>query len=163
MYARLHPLLTSAGLIRLAALTSLALPLGCGPSEPPVIPPPEIAVVDVVQRDQPIEMVMVGETLGSSDIPIRARVEGVVLGMHFTEGRSVKKDQLLYSIDPEPFEAEVVEAQGSLATQQTRLVKAKSDLDRIRPLAEMKAVSQSRTIPGRPGRAPIRERPRGPG
>jgi membrane fusion protein (multidrug efflux system) len=143
MYARHHPLLARAGLIRLVLLTSLALPLGCGPSEPPVAPPPEIAVADVVQRDQPIEMVMVGETLGSSDIPIRARVEGVVLGMHFTEGRSVEKDQLLYTIDPEPFEAEVVEAQGSLATQQTRLVKAKSDLDRIRPLAEMKAVSQS--------------------
>ena len=85
---------------------------------------------------------MVGQTRGSSDIPIRARVEGVVTGMHFVEGRTVEKDQLLYTIDPEPFEAEVVEAQGALAEVTTQLVKAKADLSRIRPLAEMNAVSQ---------------------
>jgi membrane fusion protein (multidrug efflux system) len=107
------------------------------------MPAPEIAVVEVVQRDQPISMEMVGETRGSSDIPIRARVEGVLLSMDFVEGRPVEKDQLLYTIDPEPFESEVVEAQGTMAEVQTRLVKAKADLDRIRPLAEMHAVSQS--------------------
>ena len=85
---------------------------------------------------------MVGETLGSSDIPIRARVEGVLTSMDFVEGRSVEKDQLLYTIDPEPFEEEVVEAQGMVAEARTRLAKAKSDLERIRPLAEMDAVSQ---------------------
>jgi len=117
--------------------------LGCGPSEPPVIPPLEIAVVEVVQRDQPITMEMVGQTRGSSDIPIRARVEGVVTGMHFVEGRSVEEGQLLYTIDPEPFQQEVVEAEGHVAESRTMLAKAKSDLDRIRPLAEMNAVSQA--------------------
>ena len=107
------------------------------------MPAPEIAVVEVVQRDQPITMDMVGETRGSSDIPIRARVEGVLLSMDFVEGRPVEKDQLLYTIDPEPFESEVVEARGTMAEVQTGLVKAKADLDRIRPLAEMNAVSQS--------------------
>jgi len=86
---------------------------------------------------------MVGETLGSADIPIRARVEGELTGMFFTEGRAVEAGQLLYTIDPEPFESEVVEARGSLAEARTRLAKAKADLDRIRPLAEMNAVSQS--------------------
>ena len=115
----------------------------CGQDEPPPPPPIEIAVVEVVQRDQPISMDMVGETRGSSDIPIRARVEGVLLGMHFLEGRTVDEGQLLYTIDPEPCEAEVVEAEGDRAEVETGLVKAKADLDRIRPLAEMKAVSQS--------------------
>jgi membrane fusion protein (multidrug efflux system) len=125
-------------------LTTLLLAVGgCGPSEPPPVPPLEIGVVDVVQRDQPLVMEMVGQTLGSSDIPVRARVEGELTGMYFVEGQSVEKDQLLYTIDPEPFEAEVVEAEGSLASARTRLAKAEADLGRIRPLAEMNAVSQS--------------------
>jgi membrane fusion protein (multidrug efflux system) len=132
--------------IRLRSVMS-ALPIalavaGCGESEPPVPPPLEIPVVEVVQRDQPIELEMVGQTLGSLDIPIRARVEGVLESMEFAEGRAVEKGQLLYTIDPQPFEAKVVEAQGHLAEARTALAKAKSDLDRIRPLAEMNAVSQ---------------------
>jgi membrane fusion protein (multidrug efflux system) len=102
----------------------------------------EIAVVEVIQRDQPIVLDMVGETRGSADIPIRARVDGVLLGMHFTEGRKLAEGDLLYTIDPVPFQSKVVEAEGHLAESRTRLAKAKSDLARIRPLAEMKAVSQ---------------------
>ncbi len=143
MCAVLRPLPSPAGRHRLAFLASLAILAGCGPGEPPVISPLEIAVVEVVQRDQPIEMLMVGETLGSSDIPIRARVEGVVTGMYFVEGRQVEKDQLLYTIDPEPFEEEVVETEGAVAEVNTQLVRAQADLARIRPLAEMNAVSQS--------------------
>jgi membrane fusion protein (multidrug efflux system) len=85
---------------------------------------------------------MVGTTRGSVDIPIRARVEGFLESMDFQEGREVGKDSLLYTIDPRPFEAKVVEAKGYLAEARTMLVKAKSDLARIKPLAEMKAVSQ---------------------
>ncbi len=115
---------------------------GCGPPEVSAPPPLEIPVVEVIQRDQPIELEMVGQTLGSLDIPIRARVEGSLESMDFLEGRPVKKGDLLYTIDPRPFESKVVEAKGHLAEARTGLVKAKSDLDRIRPLAEMKAVSQ---------------------
>jgi membrane fusion protein (multidrug efflux system) len=114
----------------------------CTPAEPPPPPPPAIPVVAVIQRDQPIVLEMVGETLGSTDIPIRARVEGYLEGMFFEEGWPVKKDQLLYTIDPQPFEAAVVEAAGYLAEARTMLAKAKADLGRIRPLADMKAVSQ---------------------
>ncbi len=62
--------------------------------------------------------------------------------LHFVEGRAVEKDHLLYNIDPRPFESKVVEARGRLAEAQTMLAKARADLDRIRPLAEMRAVSQ---------------------
>lgn len=118
-----------------------ALSAACGKQEPPPPPPPEIPVVSPIQRDQPILLEAIGETMGSVDIPIRARVEGYLEGMFFDEGWPVKKDQLLYTIDPQPFEAAVVEAKGGLAEARTMLAKAKSDLDRIRPLAEMKAVS----------------------
>lgn len=130
-----------AGPTRLLLAAGLFLGLGCA-DEPPPPAPPEVPVAKVIQRDQPIVMEMVGETRGSADIPIRARVEGVLLGMTFVEGRSVEEGQLLYSIDPVPFESKVVETEGGLAEARTRLAKAKSDLERIRPLAEMNAVSQ---------------------
>jgi membrane fusion protein, multidrug efflux system len=126
-----------------ATTTLLALLVACGPTEPAAPPPLEISVVEVIQRDQPIEMEMVGQTSGSSDIPIRARVEGVLLGMHFIEGRAVEEGQLLYEIDPVEYESVVVETEGNLAEARTSLAKAEADLNRIRPLAEMKAVSQS--------------------
>ncbi len=118
-----------------------ALVTACQKKEPPPPPPPEIPVVSPIQRDQPILLEAIGETMGSVDIPIRARVDGYLEGLFFEEGRPVEKDQLLYTIDPQPFEAAVVEAKGQLAEARTMLAKAKSDLDRIRPLAEMKAVS----------------------
>jgi membrane fusion protein (multidrug efflux system) len=127
----------------LAWVTALSLvPIACSESELDAPPPPEVPVVQVIQRDQPIHLEMVGETRGSADIPIRARVEGVVVDMHFTEGRRVQEGDLLYTIDPVPFEAKVVEAEGHVAEARTLLAKAKADLDRIRPLAEMHAVSQ---------------------
>jgi membrane fusion protein (multidrug efflux system) len=116
--------------------------LACGEAEPPKPPPLEIPVIDVVARDQPITIEMVGQTSGSADIPIRARVEGVVIEMPFAEGGLVAEGDLLYVIDPSELQAKVVEARGNLAEANTRLAKAKADLERIRPLAEMNAVSQ---------------------
>jgi membrane fusion protein, multidrug efflux system len=69
-------------------------------------------------------------------------VEGFLQGIHFQEGSEVKKGQLLYTIDPQPFAAEAAEQQSRVAQAQTRLVKAENDLRRIRPLAESNAVSQ---------------------
>ena len=114
----------------------------CSKQEAPPRPPLELPVVTVIQRDQPIEIEMVGQTLGSSDIPIRARVDGFLESIGFDEGRNVNKGDLLYSIDDVPFQTGVIEAQGYLAEAQTTLVNAKSDLERIRPLAAINAMSR---------------------
>ncbi len=117
---------------------------GCDRSEPePVAPPPlPVGVVKAERRDVPLFVELVGTTRGSQDVPIRARVEGFLETMNFREGGFVKKGDLLYTIDPQPFKAKLVEAQSKLATAQTNLVKARSDLARIRPLAEIDAVSK---------------------
>ena len=139
--ARAHS--TSATSARLATLAAIAaLAAACSRPEPPSVPPMEVAVIEVQPRNIPIYLDMIGQTLGSVDIPIRARVDGVLEEIHFREGRDVTKGQLLYVIDATPFEAKVVEARGRLAEAQTRLAKADSDLARIRPLAEMDAVSK---------------------
>jgi membrane fusion protein (multidrug efflux system) len=90
----------------------------------------------------PLYIELVGQTQGSKDIPIRARVDGVLESMDFHEGRLVQKGQLLYTIDPQPFEAKLAAAESRVAEAMTMLAKAKSDLDRIAPLAEMRAVSE---------------------
>jgi membrane fusion protein (multidrug efflux system) len=114
----------------------------CSTPEPPAPPPLEIKVVELVPQDTDITIDLVGQTRGSTDIPIRARVQGFLESREFQEGRPVEKGQLLYTIDPAPFRSKVVEAQGRLAEARTMVAKAKSDLARIRPLAEMKAVSE---------------------
>jgi len=136
MAARFAPAALAIGLGCLLA--------GCGGTEkgPGAMPPLPVGVVTVRRTDVPLEIEMVGTTLGVQDVPIRARVEGYLETMNFEEGTFVKKGDLLYTIDPQPFQARLVAAQSELAAAQTGLVKAKSDLDRIRPLAEMDAVSQ---------------------
>jgi len=123
-------------------VAAAALLSACGAGEPPTAQAPEIAVVEVVQRDTRITQDFVGQTLGSTDIPIRARVEGFLESRTFLEGREVEEGQLLYTIDQRPFLTKVVEAEGRLAEARTMLAKARADLGRIKPLAEMKAVSQ---------------------
>ncbi|MEM7304458.1 MAG: efflux RND transporter periplasmic adaptor subunit [Pseudomonadota bacterium] len=127
-------------LILAFALTWLVY--SCGEPDKPVPPILEIPVVKVIYQDVPIYIEMIGQTYGSRDIPIRARVDGTLETMHFEEGRNVKKDQLLYTIDTRPFDAKVVEAEGGVSEALTALTKAKSDLERIEPLAKMNAVSQ---------------------
>lgn len=123
-------------------MTATVLITACGKPEPPALPPMEIAVFEAQPRSIPIYFDMIGQTRGSVDIPIRARVDGVLEETHFLEGREVEQGQLLYVIDPAPYQSKVVEAQGRLAEAQTMLAKAISDLERIRPLAEMDAVSK---------------------
>jgi membrane fusion protein (multidrug efflux system) len=107
------------------------------------LPPPEVQVIQVIQKDFPRIREFVGQTFGQADIAIRARVEGFLEGIHFEEGMPVRKGQHLYTIDPQPFLAKEAEALGNLAEAKTILVKAKADLDRIRPLAEINAVSKA--------------------
>jgi membrane fusion protein, multidrug efflux system len=77
------------------------------------------------------------------DIAIRARVEGFLEGLHFQEGGEVKKGDLLYTLESQPFEEKVAARMSGVAEEKTMLAKTKGDLDRIKPLAEINAVSKS--------------------
>jgi membrane fusion protein, multidrug efflux system len=120
----------------------LAAAVACSKKEAPPPPPPEVQVVAVVQKDVPIYIELVGATLGSEDIEIRARVEGYLVSVNFTEGSFVKKGQLLYKIDPQPLQAALAQAQANLETARAGLDKTNNDVNRYKPLAEQKAVSQ---------------------
>jgi membrane fusion protein (multidrug efflux system) len=120
----------------------VATGVGCSKKEAPPPPPPEVLVAEVVQKDVPIYIELVGSTLGSEDVEIRARVEGYLASVNFTEGSFIKKGQLLYKIDPQQFQEALAQAQGNLATARARLEKTNNDVARYRPLAERQAVSQ---------------------
>jgi membrane fusion protein (multidrug efflux system) len=115
----------------------------CGSDEQIVAPPQQITVVEVILKDVPIYNEFIGEVYGEKDIPIRARVEGFLEGIHFDEGSDVEEGQLLYTIDPRPLEATVNAQKSEVAAAETMMVKAKSDLDRYKPLAALNAVSKS--------------------
>lgn len=115
---------------------------GCDSGDSVKPPPVTVQVVEAERQDFQLIIDLVGSTLGNQDVPIRARVDGFLETINFTEGQDVKEGQLLYTIDPQPFQQKLVEAQSQLAAARTSLVKAQSDLSRIRPLAEMNAVSE---------------------
>ena len=87
-------------------------------------------------------MELVGQAVGFQDVEIRARVEGFLETVAFTEGSLVRKGQLLYKIDPKPLQAVLASAKANLATSQARLEKSINDVKRLTPLAAQQAVSQ---------------------
>jgi membrane fusion protein (multidrug efflux system) len=99
-------------------------------------------VVEVVQKDVPVFMEVVGQTKGSQDVEIRARVEGYLEKFFFTEGAFVQKGDKLYQIDPKPFQATVAQSKANLATVQARLDQATIMVNRLTPLVAQNAVSR---------------------
>ncbi len=117
--------------------------ISCKQKEKKTAAPVDIPVVEALQKDVPVYGEFVGQIYGNRDIPIRARVSGFLEKMYFKEGRHVKKGQLLYFIDPTPFKAKLALEKSKLAEAKTMFAKAESDLNRIKPLAKINAVSQS--------------------
>ncbi len=131
-------------LTALLVLTGLLTILhSCQQKEAGQLPPPEVEVVNVIQQDVPIMREFVGQAYGQLDIPIRARVDGFLEEIAFAEGTSVKKGQLLYRIDAQPFLAEEAAQEQRVAEAQTYLVNATNELNRYEPLVKINAVSQS--------------------
>jgi membrane fusion protein, multidrug efflux system len=133
----------------LAAPIALAAALaGCGRAEgsnPPGAggpPPAAVAVEKVVASSLPAVYEYVGQTAGSRDVEVRARVSGILLKRNFGEGGLVKKGQSLYSLDAAPFQAALNRADADVAAAQARLAQASRTLARLKPLWEAKATSQ---------------------
>lgn len=128
-----------------AAVVAAALLAGAACSEPAPAaapPPPDVYVADVIQRDVPVYLDLVGQTQGYQDTELRARVEGFLNSMTFREGSFVKRGELLYEIDRKPLEALLAQARADQATAEARLAKATNDVARYTPLAAKQAVSR---------------------
>lgn len=130
----------------LSAMLSIFILSSCKKEAAPQMKPLEIAVTQVLEQDVRLESEFTGQTFGQSDIQINPRVDGLIESLNFKEGNIVTKGQLLYTIDPLPYQAKVNDAKGALAQDEARLAKNKSDYDMMVPLAKMNAVSQRELI-----------------
>jgi membrane fusion protein (multidrug efflux system) len=102
----------------------------------------QVRVAEAVKKDLPVYREWVGQTYGIVDIELRARVAGWLQGIHFREGTEVNAGDLLYTIDQSELKEAVAQGMARVAEVRTMLSRAKSDVDRYRPLAEAGAVSR---------------------
>jgi membrane fusion protein, multidrug efflux system len=123
-------------------LASVLAAFGCGKKEAPPPPLPDVKVATVLQKDVPIYVEAIGQTRGSTEIEVRARVEGFIQTIDFKEGNPVRKGQLLYTIDPSPFEAALAQSKGALAESEAQLARARQDVVRYEPLVAKNAISR---------------------
>ncbi len=110
------------------------------PARPPS--PPEVEVMEVIQQDVPIQHTWVGNTDGLVNATIRAQVTGYLISQNYQEGDFVQKGQVLFEIDPRPFQAALEQTKGNLARYEALHTNAKATLERIRPLVAQSSISQ---------------------
>jgi len=115
---------------------------GCAKKQAVVMPPAKVTVIKAIQKDIPLYEEYVAQVFGLSDVEVRSRVEGWITGVHFKEGSQVAKGDLLYTIDDIQYKTKVDAAGSDLARARTEVVRAKSELDRVKPLTELNALSQ---------------------
>jgi membrane fusion protein, multidrug efflux system len=125
-----------------AACFATLLQTGCGEKKTAGPAAPVVEVVNVVVKDVPIEREWVGTMDGLVNAKINAQVQGYLIKQNYKEGSAVKKSQVLFEIDPRPFQAALEQAKGQLAINDGQLYTAKANLEKIRPLAAVNAVSK---------------------
>jgi membrane fusion protein (multidrug efflux system) len=133
----------------LLVFTLILALIGCQKSQQPTSTPPDVEVVEVVQKDVPIWKEWIGTLDGLWNAQIRPQVTGYLLRQIYKDGAFVKKDQLLFEIDPRTFQAAVDQAKGQLANAEGQLaqykanqIKAQNDVNRYTPLAKEQAIPQ---------------------
>jgi RND family efflux transporter MFP subunit len=129
-----------------AALTMAVGICGCKKAAPPPPPPAEVQVVTVTPRDVPIVKEWIGSLDGFVNAQIHAQVTGYLLTQNYVEGSDVKKGDLLFQIDPRPFQALLDQANAKLALDEAQRSRTKWDVERYAPLAKQNAISQQEYI-----------------
>ena len=118
---------------------------GCGQQAPNGMggfPPPEVTTVGVQPAAYPVSFEYVGQTAGSKDAEVRARVTGIVEKRLYQEGAAVRAGQPLFLLDARPFEAQLASAEAELARARAQKTQADREAARLKPLAERKAIGQ---------------------
>ena len=123
-------------------LSATVLAAACGDkgkAAPSVV---DVIVAPVQVRDVPIIQEWAAQTLGATDVEIRARVRGFLTERSYQEGTLVKRGALLFKIDPQEYQAAVSQTRAAVAEAEAGLSKANTDVGRLRPLVERNAVSR---------------------
>jgi membrane fusion protein, multidrug efflux system len=131
------------GVTGFAAGVAVVLLAACGRGTPapPARPTPEVTTVTAAPRDIPLTFEYLAQTQSSQSVNIQARVSGFLDKRVYTEGEVVRAGQVLFLMDPKPFQAQVDAAQAQLNNAQAALDVARFNLDRVKPLAAQNALS----------------------
>lgn len=124
------------------ALLAAALLGSCEKPETPVPPPPFVEVMEITTSEVPLTATLIGQLDSPQNVEVRARVEGIVDQMRFTEGTEVKAGDILFELDKKPFIERLAAANGALAEANAALNKYQKDVARLTPLAERRAIPQ---------------------
>jgi membrane fusion protein (multidrug efflux system) len=135
---------------RLRAIAVLSLPLvlaACGQSQQQGggfhgMPPADVTTIKVEPKTLPATFEYVGQTTGSKEVEVRARVTGILEKKLFQEGAPVKSGQTLFVIDPKPLAAQTAALDAEVVRAEAQRSQAERELARLRPLAEKRAVGQ---------------------
>jgi RND family efflux transporter MFP subunit len=124
---------------------TLLLSSGCGNKNvsAAAAPPPNVQVVEVMQRDVPVYHEYLATLDGYVNAQIQPQVSGYLIKQNYREGTLVSRNQVLFKIDPRPFQAIVDQAKAQLAQAEAQLGKTQLDVQRDTPLAKEKAIAQS--------------------
>ena len=133
--------------LRLAPFLAVSLAVamaGCkdnaGSAPAPQVP--QVEVVTTTLTTVPDEPEFIGQAEASRPVEIRSQVTGLIKAVLYQEGRDVKQGDRLYQIDPVPFQAAVASAKAKIAQAEARVVQARQDAARVKPLLAEQAVSQ---------------------
>jgi RND family efflux transporter MFP subunit len=118
---------------------------GCGSKNvsAAAAPPPSVQIVEVIQRDVPVYHEYLATLDGYVNAQIQPQVSGYLIRQNYLEGAVVSKNQVLFKIDPRPFQAIVDQAKAQVAQAEAQLGKTQLDVQRDTPLAKEKAIAQS--------------------
>ncbi|MCX8113983.1 MAG: efflux RND transporter periplasmic adaptor subunit [Burkholderiaceae bacterium] len=105
-------------------------------------PPAPVTLLQVKPATVPVRFEYVGQTAGSKEAEVRARVQGILERRAYQEGGAVKAGQTMFVIDPKPYAAQVQQAEAALAQAEAQLAQARRLVERLKPLVGDKAVSQ---------------------
>jgi membrane fusion protein (multidrug efflux system) len=142
--------LSRCGMLAVAACSLSILPMlgltGCARSSHAAIrlPDTDVLVAAPVQRDVPVHSEWVATTDGYVNAEIRPQVSGYIIRQDYKEGAFVRKGEVLFEIDPRPFQAVLDHAKAELAQAEAQLGKSNIDVERDRPLAEKKAIPKEK-------------------
>jgi len=134
----------------LAVAATAAVLAGCGQGDAQekkaaaqgAPPPLAVSAIEVAPRAVPVVFEAVGRTEGSRDVQVRARVAGILERQLYHEGDAVKEGAPLFRIERAPFEIELQQARGALAQERARHALAQQELERLKGLADRRAISQ---------------------
>jgi multidrug efflux system membrane fusion protein len=127
----------------LALLLSVSLfAAACSEPKKPALPPVPVLVGTVTEKTVPVELKVIGNVEAYSTVSIKSRLAGQLVQVNFQEGQDVKQGELLFVIDPRPYEAALKQAEANLERDKALANKAKADAGRYAELIRKQFVSQ---------------------